>query len=220
MVKTEPGGQSRRALVLLSGGLDSTAALLWARRRGGAVAALFIYYGQPAGQRECERALAVTRELSVPFYRVDISSAFYGQSAGVFMSRPHGLAVGVDTAFVPVRNPVLLSVAAARALIIWPNEHVELVVGFNGDDAEGFPDCRVPFISAFETAINAGLGVGRVVIEAPWRLTFKPGVVQWVRENEPAGMPLIEASWSCYRERGPCGECTACVTRVRALPPK
>jgi 7-cyano-7-deazaguanine synthase len=207
-----------RTLVLLSGGLDSTAALLWARRRGGEVHAVFIYYGQPSATRECERAIAATRALGVPFNRLDVASAFYGGSSqGLFTPRPSGTEHGVDTAFVPVRNPVLLSAAAARALMLWPGEPVGLCVGFNANDAAGFPDCRPAFIEAFETAINLGLGGALITVLAPWAQSSKRDVVTWVRENAAERMPLIEASWSCYRERGPCGECTACVTRAAAM---
>jgi 7-cyano-7-deazaguanine synthase len=221
-----------KTLVLLSGGLDSTAALLAARREAPDVEALFIYYGQPAGQREQERALAVTRELAVPFHRIDISSAYYGgMSAGLFKAAPSGHVDGVDVAFVPVRNPLLLATAAARALTLWPlgprrprpidavvEPWVGLVVGFNGDDAGGFPDCTAEFVDAFEHAVNLGLGyTGAIRVIAPWVSMKKAGILRWVREHAPDCLPLIEASWSCYRERGPCGECTACVTRATAL---
>jgi 7-cyano-7-deazaguanine synthase len=211
--------EKNRTLVLLSGGLDSTAALLWARLQPDAeVHAVFIYYGQPAASRECGRAIAVTRELGISFNRLDIASAFYGgSSAGLFTPRPSGIEGGIDTAFVPVRNPLLLSAAAARALMLWPNDPVQLCVGFNADDAAGFPDCRPAFIEAFEHATNLGLGREAVRVVAPWVHLPKSGVVTWVRDNAPDRMPLLEASWSCYRERGPCGECTACVTRARAI---
>lgn len=207
-----------KALVLLSGGLDSTAALFWAVGREVEVAALFIYYGQPSGIRECERAIAVTRELGVPFYRVDVASAFHGVTTGLFQARPSGLAGDVDSAFVPVRNPVLLSVAAARAMMLWPREPVELVVGFNAGDVRGFPDCSPEFVRSFEETLRIGLGEHESLkVRAPWAELSKADVVNWVRIGVPHRMPLLEASWSCYRERGPCGECTACLTRAAAL---
>jgi 7-cyano-7-deazaguanine synthase len=207
-----------KALVLLSGGLDSTAALLWAMRERGEVHALFIYYGQPSGQNEVERAIAATRELGVPFNRIDIASAFTGLSTGLFQARPSGIVGGVDSAFVPARNVVLLSCAAARALSLWPGEPVELVTGFNSGDVAGFPDCSLDFVDALVATINLGLAApARVSIATPWALHSKREIVEWVAATVPARMPLIEASWSCYRERGPCGECTACLTRARAF---
>lgn len=208
-----------RWLVLLSGGLDSTAALLWARRRASEVHALFVYYGQPAHSHECERALAVTRELGVPFHRVDVASAFYGgPSRGIMAGPPSGVEGGRDTAFLPMRNPLLLSTAAARGLLLWPDDPLVLVAGFNADDAAGFPDCTLDFVDAFETAMNLGLGRPRAVsVETPWVQYTKRQIVDYVRAFEVDRMPLIEQSWSCYRERGPCGECTACKLRTAAL---
>jgi len=207
-----------KVLVLLSGGLDSTAALIWALKRGGDVRALSVYYGQPAGIRECERAIAATRELGVEFYRSDISSAYYGGLPGLFRPSPSGLMGDVDSAFVPMRNPILLSVAAARALLIWPRSHVRLVVGFNAGDCAGFPDCSPLFVEAFSHAINSGLGESEhVTVDVPWANLSKRDVVSWVLSNAPERTRLIDASWSCYRDSGPCGECTACVTRTRSF---
>lgn len=207
-----------KTMVLLSGGLDSTAALLWALAEDPASEAVFIYYGQPAAQHECERAIAVARELGVTFHRLDLASAFYGgASRGIFVSPPSGMAGGVDTAFVPLRNPLLLSAAAARSLMLWPDEQVRLVVGFNANDRAGFPDCRPEFIAAFEEAINAGLGRAQISVEAPWLLHTKRELVLRMRAIEPERFALIEASWSCYAERGPCGVCTACKTRDEAF---
>jgi 7-cyano-7-deazaguanine synthase len=207
-----------KTLVLLSGGLDSTAALLWARANGGVDAALWTYYGQPAATREGERAVAVAKRFELPFLRLDIASAYFGGAPrGLFLPKPAGVEGGVDRAFVPLRNPLLLSAAAARALRTWPDGGVRLVVGFNADDAAGFPDCRQAFLVAFAQALNAGLPEPQVVFAVPWLDVPKAGVVRWVLENAPTEMPLIEASWSCYREQGPCGECTACVTRAKAF---
>jgi 7-cyano-7-deazaguanine synthase len=208
-----------KTLVLLSGGLDSTAALLWALHQGRSPAACFIYYGQPAATRECQSAIAATRELGVPFHRLDVASVFYGgASRGLFVPQAAGIENGLDRAFVPLRNPVLLSAAAARALMLWPGERVELVAGFNADDQLGFPDCRTPFVSALQGALNLALGPDEAVsIATPFVDFPKRSIVEWVKGYAPERMPLIEASWSCYRERGPCRECTACVTRARAL---
>jgi queuosine biosynthesis protein QueC len=211
-----------KTLVLLSGGLDSTAALIRALASApdpGDVHALFVYYGQPSGQRESERARAAARELGVQIHRSDISGAFNGYSTGFFRSRPSGMEHGVDTAFVPGRNAILISTAASRALTTWPRERIEIVVGFNETDVRGFPDCSPAFRGALENVLNLGLGndQGEVRIGAPWQCCAKAEIVAWVREHAPSRMPLIEASWSCYRERGPCGECTACLMRATAF---
>jgi queuosine biosynthesis protein QueC len=212
-----------KKLVLMSGGLDSTAALMWAltsATEADEVQALFFYYGQPAGQNECARSLAVTRELGVKFTRCDVASVFTGTYSGLFSPRYSKVVDGLDTAFVPVRNALLITAAAARALTFWPNDvPVELVVGFNQEDARGFPDCSDLFVAAITGALNIGLGRGedRIKITAPWSAKSKRDVVAWARSTVPQWMPLIEQSWSCYREQGPCGVCTACVVRAGAF---
>jgi 7-cyano-7-deazaguanine synthase len=208
-----------RTLVLLSGGLDSTAALLWALHRSKQVSdveAVFFSYGQPAGFREVRSAIDATTALGVQFNRCDLQSAFYGGVAtGLLIPRPSSIVDGKDTAFLPGRNAVMLTVAAARAGGKWPGESVQLVVGYNAQDSTGFPDCRKDFITLLETAINAG--GGEVSIAAPWIAMSKREIVAWVEANEPTHRDLLEQSWSCYAATGPCGKCTACVTRAGAF---
>jgi 7-cyano-7-deazaguanine synthase len=210
-----------KTMVLFSGGLDSTAALIWATHHGFEPHVLSIYYGQPAGQKElgAARAIAKTLSLGERFHRLDVSGIYYGMSAGVFMPRANERTAGLNTSFVPMRNPVLLACAAARALNIWPEETVRLVAGFNLQDAEGFPDCRPEFVEAFEYTLAQALGGERVRIAAPWATSTKAEAVTWVRQHSPEHEGLLALSWSCYRDGGaPCGECTGCVTRRGALP--
>jgi len=206
-------------LVLLSGGLDSTAALLWALHGGaGDVRALFVHYGQPASDREIRRAIAVTTALGVTFVRSDLSGAFYGATSGLFLPKDRALLEGLDVAFVPARNLLLLAAAVVRARVLWPTGPVSLVVGFNREDAGGFPDCSVDFVEATADAINLGLGsAGNIHIRSPWVNHSKREVIDWVRQHEPRHVSLLEQSWSCYQSDGPCGRCTACVVRARAI---
>lgn len=205
-------------LVLLSGGLDSTAALLWALQGGSDVRALFCHYGQPATDREMRRALDVTKALGVPFLRSDLSGAFYGATTGLFQPRDSAVIDGLDSAFVPSRNLLLLASAVVRARVLWPSGPVEIVVGVNQDDAGGFPDCTVDFLDAAADAVNRGLGTGAgITIRAPWVHLSKRQIIGWARDTVPERFDLIEQSWSCYRPNGPCGQCTACVVRERAF---
>jgi 7-cyano-7-deazaguanine synthase len=206
-------------LVLLSGGLDSTAALLWALRTDAHdVRAIFLHYGQPASEREVRRAIAVTQALDVPFYRSDLSGAFYGATTGLFQPKDSAVVAGLDVAFVPSRNLLLLAAAVVRARVLWPTGPVKLVVGFNQDDAGGFPDCTLDFLDATTGAVNQGLGPAQgITIRAPWAEHPKREVVDWVRKHAPERFDLVEQSWSCYQPNGPCGKCTACVVRARAF---
>lgn len=203
-----------KTLVLLSGGLDSTAALFWALHAKRDVACIYFYYGQPAAERELRRAIDLTRDLKVRLFRCDLQSVFYGTHAGLFMARDSAVVGGRDTAFVPARNPVFLSTAAACACGHWQQEPVELVVGYNTQDAAGFPDCRREFIEAMEATLNAG--GNRVTITAPWLDAGKSEIVRWVEEHTPERLAQLENSWSCYRFDGPCGVCTPCLARAGA----
>jgi 7-cyano-7-deazaguanine synthase len=216
--RAQAPGCEVRTLVLLSGGLDSVAALIWAVETGHDPHALFFDYGQPAAQHEIESALGATRVMRVPFHRCDIRSAFGGQASGLFFPSASSVLDGIDTAFVPCRNVVLLTAAAARAGVLWPGEDAQLITGFNRPDGAGFPDCTHAFTALLEDTINLGNGAKPIVkIRAPWRNETKREIVEWVAKHAPHRSALLEQSWSCYRGRGPCGECTACVTRVKAL---
>lgn len=204
------------SLVLLSGGLDSVAALLLECKWGsGSVEALFIDYGQPMRDRERAAAMKVTDDLAVPLHFANIRDAFQAVAGGLMASPPSGRdAQGRDTAFLPGRNAVLLSVAASLAQQRWP-KGARLIVGFNRGDAEGFPDCRGEFVDRMTDALQ--LGGALVRIYAPWITHAKRQIVEWCEREDPTRLQLLRASWSCYSADGPCGRCTACVTRAAAL---
>lgn len=210
-----------KRIVLLSGGMDSTAALAWAvgKHDGADPQAMFVYYGQPAASHEVERAIRVSRDNGVPFQRMDMASAYVGGAAqGIMMPVSAGIELGLDKAFLPLRNPLLITAAAAYALAHWPGETIELVVGCNADDARGFPDCRLVFLHSLEQALQLSLGAeGRVFITAPFVRASKADIIAWVREHAPGWYTDLVSSWSCYRAKGPCGECNACVTRKNAF---
>lgn len=207
-----------RSMVLLSGGLDSVAALLWAHRRDPKTEAIFVHYGQPASAREWSSAVNAAAALSVPVHTVDVGTVYSGSDAGLFRPSPSAVVGGLDTAFVPCRNHLLLSIAAAKALTRWPGLATRLVVGFNQNDAMGFPDCTERFTRAVRGGLDAAVGWdGAFFVDAPWIRMSKAQIVQWIRENDPEHVQLLAESWSCYRADGPCGECTACRVRSSAL---
>lgn len=208
--------RSTGCLVLLSGGLDSVAALLLEAKRGPErLAAVFIDYGQPMLERERESAWRAADECGVQLHQIDISGTYRGFLSALMASPVSGVDDGGrDTAFLPGRNALLLSLAASLGCRIWPGG-VALVVGFNAGDAAGFPDCRRSFCAAMQTALVAGGAPVQVL--APWIGVTKRWIVQWVRRESPGRLHLIESSWSCYSAKGPCGACTACKTRAEAL---
>ncbi len=146
------------ALVLLSG-LDSAAALHWAREKFQAVAAISFWYGQPHGSAEVAASQAIAARRAVPWEGLHIAEAVRGLMA---IGPPiPGLEGGISRANLPARNSILLSVAAAHAARLWPGASAALVIGANTDDACGFPDCRPIFLEAASTALRLSSATAR-----------------------------------------------------------
>lgn len=210
----------RPHLVLLSGGLDSTAALAWAVHKAGAerVRALFFYYGQPAQNDEVCAAGRAADAFGVPLSTVAIADAlrpFVGASGLLAGVEDHVDGPGVNPAFVPGRNLVFLATAASHARGYFPDAtRLVLVVGFCREDASGYPDCREEFVRSASEALTVGSGID-VHVAAPWVRLPKTDILRHFANS--ATLPLLARSWSCYRGTTPCGTCTACVVRQRAF---
>lgn len=205
-----------RALVLLSGGLDSTAALHHTLEKTNLVdvRAVGFDYGQPH-RTELQAAHALCARRRVPFTVLPIAlPAREPPAPGVDNS-------GVSRANVPTRNLLFLSLAAAYAMQLWPGRNdVALIIGCNEDDAKVFPDCRLEFLLAVMDTLELALkDVGHVRIGAPWISHTKAGVVAWCKDR-PDALHDILASVSCYHateDRLACGTCDACTLRESAL---
>lgn len=213
-----------KAVVLLSGGIDSTTCLAIACQKYGAenVTALTAYYGQKH-KKEIESAEKVasyykvrhiTQELSKVFFLSDCpllsasTKKIRHQSYAEQLAEKKGT---VDT-YVPFRNGLLLSFAAVIALSI--NASV-IYYGAHADDAAGraYPDCTPEFFKGMKTAIYEGSG-GLCTIEAPLLFFNKAQVVKKGLELKAP----YQFTWSCY-EGGekPCGECGTCIDRQKAF---
>jgi 7-cyano-7-deazaguanine synthase len=205
------------AVVLLSGGLDSTTAAAWARAEGYRLHALTIDYHQRhrielAAAARVAAALAVERHVVLP---LDLSR--FGGSAltdRAIAVQKGGVLPGIPATYVPARNTVFLALALAFAEASGARD---LVIGVNAIDYSGYPDCRPEFISAFEGLANlatkAGVEGARFRIHAPLAEFSKADIV---RLGLALGAPLAE-TWSCYdpADGRPCGECDSC--RLRAV---
>ena len=210
-----------RAVVLLSGGLDSTTTLALALAEGRECFALTIRYGQTHA-REAEAAVQVAEDLGVARHVcLDIDLAAFGGSALVGDGEiPRGrdasdIGEGIPPTYVPARNTVFLSLALAWAETL---DADEIWIGANVVDYSGYPDCRPAFLRAFEETARQGTRRGvegdrPVRVRAPLVEMSKSEIVERAVE---LGVDLSH-TWSCYVPTGagrPCGECDSC--RIRA----
>ena len=204
-----------RAVVLLSGGLDSSTALAWARAQGFDCYALTVAYGQ-RHQSELEAAARVARALSAREHRVmQVDLAGIGGSALTDWSiaLPDQPSTGIPVSYVPARNTLLLALALAWAEVL---EARDLVVGVNAVDYSGYPDCRPEFIRSFETlaslATKAGVEGARFQVHAPLIAMSKAQIIQ-----SGAGLGVDYAmTVSCYQadtDGRACGRCDSCRLR-------
>jgi 7-cyano-7-deazaguanine synthase len=200
--------------MLLSGGLDSVSALAWAIAEGyDIVGALSFDYGQRHA-REVAAAAAVAAHYDVPHQTVALAP-IRGSRLTDLGDIPQGrdlgaLAETVAPTYVPNRNLILISYAAAHALL-GPATH--LIGGWNAADGLNYPDCREAFLAAAEQTLR--LATERAfVVARPLIADDKPAIV---RRALALGAP-IALTWTCYLggERA-CGTCDACQLRVRAF---
>jgi 7-cyano-7-deazaguanine synthase len=214
----------RRAVVLLSGGLDSYTAAAIAKRGGCDLYALTIDYGQRHAReieaaRAVARALGVSRHLELP---VDLR-AIGGSSltSDVDVPRDRNLeepaAADIPSTYVPARNTIFLAIALGWAEVVGARD---LVIGVNALDYSGYPDCRPEFIRAFETlaqlATRAGVEGGRFTVHTPLISMTKADII---RRGVELGLDY-GLTHSCY-DPGPagrpCGRCDSCLLRARGF---
>lgn len=211
----------KKAIVLLSGGLDSTTALYVAKSQGyDEIYALTFIYGQKH-DKELQSAITVARKAEVKEHK--IVNLMLNQWSGCSLTDPNmeiqdGNAERQDIpdTYVPARNMVFLSVAAswADALNI-----TDIFIGVSEVDYSGYVDCREEFIKAMEQAINSGTVLGaekkqHITIHTPFMHITKAKEIQWGAE---LGVDFSQ-TWTCYRGgEKPCGTCDSCLLRAKAF---
>jgi len=205
-----------RAVVLLSGGMDSCVCAALARRDY-ATAAVHISYGQRTEQRErlafdrvCER-LGISDRLVV---RNEALRAVGGSAlTDPRIAVPEAAEIGreVPVTYVPFRNAHLLAVAVSWAEVLGAEK---IYIGAVEQDSSGYPDCRPAYYRAYNEVIKAGTKEGRIEIVTPLIGMRKSEIVRLGLElNAP-----FDLTWSCYsREDSACGVCDSCVLRLRAF---
>jgi 7-cyano-7-deazaguanine synthase len=214
----------KKAVVLLSGGLDSTTVLAMAKAQGYSAYALSFDYGQNH-KVELEAAARVAKKLGATQHAVvsvDLRS-FGGSALTTDLPVPknrdaEAIGHGIPITYVPARNTVFLSLALAWAETL---EATDIFIGVNALDFSGYPDCRPEFIEAFEKMANLGTkigteGGGKIRIHTPLSAMTKKDIVE-------AGTALgVDYSFTitCY-DPSPageaCGECDACLLRLKGF---
>ncbi len=204
-----------RAVVLLSGGLDSATTLAIARQRGFVCHALSVHYGQ-RHVAELTAAAAVARSLGAVEHRVmGVDLAGIGGSAltDPSIAVPESPTQGIPVTYVPARNTLMLALALGWAEVL---EATHIFIGVNAVDYSGYPDCRPQFITAFEALANIATRAStlghRLVIESPLITMTKAEII---REGLARQVDFSQTV-SCYQadEAGrACGRCDSC--RIR-----
>ncbi|MEC9377101.1 MAG: 7-cyano-7-deazaguanine synthase QueC [Candidatus Neomarinimicrobiota bacterium] len=213
---------NKKAVILLSGGLDSTTCLAIVKNQGFDISALTVNYGQ-RHVFELESAKKVAQIFDVNKHSVvDIDLAQFGGSAltddvKVPKDRDESDMTDIPVTYVPARNTVLLSMALAWAETL---DTTDIFIGVNALDYSGYPDCRPEFIESFERMANLATKMGvlgeKFKIHTPLiNLTKAEIVKKGIELNVDYGMTS-----SCYdpNENGnPCGRCDACILRLKGF---
>jgi len=213
-----------RAVVLLSGGLDSTTALAIARAEGYECHALSFEYGQRHARelesaRRVAAALGVTAHLTLRLDLRAIGGSALTDDIPVPKARAaEAIGTGIPVTYVPARNTIFLSHALAWAEVTGAQD---IFIGVNVLDASGYPDCRPEYIAAFEHLANlatrAGVeGRSRYRIHTPLIALSKADII---RRGRDLGVDF-SLTWSCYAPEADgraCGLCDACLLRAKGF---
>ncbi len=211
-----------RAIVLLSGGLDSYTAAAIAKAQRFSLCALTVRYGQ---RHACEvdaaravaRALGVERHLELAVDLRAIGGSSLTSDEAVPQDRDVAAAAEIPSTYVPARNTIFLSLALGWAEVL---EAHDIVIGVNALDYSGYPDCRPEFIGAFESlaalATRAGVEGARFRVHTPLIALSKADII---RRGIELGLDY-GLTHSCYApgpSGRPCGRCDSCLLRAKGF---
>lgn len=210
----------RKAIVLLSGGIDSATTLFMAKDKDYECYPLIFDYKQ-RHRRELDSARKISNAAGFKYKILNITLPWKGSSLiDKRESLPKARSIreikrGVPSSYVPARNAIFLSFAASFAEAIGAEK---VFIGANSVDFSGYPDCRPAFIKAFDGLIREGTKAGlegrRISVEAPLLLKTK---AQIIKEGRRLDVPY-KYTWSCYDgKETPCGTCDSCILRRKGF---
>jgi 7-cyano-7-deazaguanine synthase len=210
--------QSKIAICLVSGGMDSCVTSAIAKAENNEIAFLHISYGQRTERRERQAFNDIADFFNVE-KRLDVSIEYLAKIGGSSLTDSSIEVTEADleskeipTSYVPFRNANMLSIATSWAEVISANS---IYIGAVAEDSSGYPDCRPEFYAAFEKTIDAGTKPEtQIKIVTPIIELSKAEIVQkGIELNAP-----LELSWSCYRSEDlACGTCDSCALRLRGF---
>ncbi len=208
---------SKKAVCIMSGGMDSTLAAYMMRDEGYEIIGLHFNYAQRTQKKELEAFNEICKELKVKdpyvvnldFFSQLGASALTDESIAV---PTHGVEEGVPVTYVPFRNGIFISLATAIA----EKEGASVLsIGVVEEDSSGYPDCREEYINAMQKSINLGTKDETVLeIRMPLVHLKKSQIVQEAVDRKVA----LELTWSCYQsEDKACGVCDSCRLRLNGF---
>lgn len=210
--------KAKKAVVLLSGGLDSTTLLYYAQSLGYETHCLIFHYGQKH-RKEVKQAVLIAQKTKSPHHLIKVAMPWKGSA----LTEKNTAIPEHDTidmkkipaTYVPARNILFLSYAASFAEAIAARA---IFIGANAIDYSGYPDCRPEFIASYQSMLQQGLKTGvegkPISVCAPF---VKKTKAQIIRLGLKLKVPY-QLTWSCYKgKKRPCGKCDSCVLREKGF---
>ncbi len=204
------------AICIISGGMDSALAAQIAKNEGYEIVGVHFNYGQRTQTKELESFKLIAKDLNAINTHI-INLDFFNQIGVNALTDnsidvpTEGIKPGVPITYVPFRNGIFLSIAAALAQKYSANA---IYIGVVEEDSSGYPDCRESFIDAMNRAINLGLNDNPLTIKTPLIHLSKGDIVKRAVE---LGVKL-EHTWSCYKNEDlACGVCDSCRLRLKGF---
>lgn len=205
--------KTKKCIILLSGGIDSTTSLYLAKKKAYKCFALIFDYGQ-RHSREVRSAVAVAKRAKVPYEVINIKLPWKGSSLldkKVKIPAHRQIGKAIPSTYVPGRNTIFLSFAVSYAEAIGAEA---VFIGANAIDFSGYPDCRPAYYRAFQKVIRAGTKAKKIKVLTPL-INLKKS--QIIKLGLRLGAPL-SLTWSCYKGgRRPCGICDSCRLREKGF---